>query len=48
MYIDVYNYKLHTRLRSFITWQLVSTPSIGHHEAITQEQECIQKLNTMR
>jgi hypothetical protein len=29
-------------------WQLVSAPSIGHHQAIVQEHECMWKLNTVQ
>jgi len=48
MYSDVFS---HTELdlrRIFIIWQLVSTYTIGHRQAIVQERECLQKLNTMR
>jgi hypothetical protein len=48
MLVDVYIHTRHTPLRSFINWELVSTPSIGHHQAIMQDNECLQKLNTRR
>ena len=47
-HIDVCIHTQHTLLRSFITGQLVSTPNIGHHQAVIQERECIQELNTTR
>jgi hypothetical protein len=31
----------------FIIWLLISTSSIGHHQVIVQEDECIQELSTM-
>jgi len=37
-----------TILRLFITWQLVSTSSTGHYQAIVQEHKSKQKLNTVR
>ena len=43
---DVYSHTQHTDLRSFITWQLISTLCMGHHQAIIQEHKCTHKLNT--
>jgi len=37
-----------TPFEMFVVWQLVSTPILGYHQAIIQENECIQKLNTIR
>jgi hypothetical protein len=48
IHVDVCSHTQHTLLRSFITGQLVSTPNIGHHQAIIQEHECIQELNTTK
>ena len=48
MYIDACNHAQHTPFRSFITWQLVLASSVGDHQAILQEHECIQKLSTIR
>jgi hypothetical protein len=48
MYIDAYIHIQHTPFGLFITWQLVSTSCISHHQAIVQEHECIQKLSNIR
>jgi hypothetical protein len=32
---------------NFITWHLASTLNSGHHQAMTQKYECIQKVNTI-
>jgi hypothetical protein len=48
MYVDVYIHTRHTPLRSFINWELVSTSSMGHNQAIMQDNECLQKLSIMR
>jgi hypothetical protein len=40
----LYGNTKHPLSRSFITWQLVSTPNVGYHQAIIQEHEYIQKL----
>ena len=45
--MNIYIYIQHTLLQLFITWQLVLTPNMGHHQAFIQEHECIQKLNTI-
>jgi len=39
MYNDVINHTQLTLSQLFVTWQLVSTSSIGHHQAIVQEHE---------
>jgi len=46
--LNIYSYTQHTFLQLFITWQLVLTPNMGHHQASIQEHECIQKLNTIK
>jgi len=48
MYIEACNHTHHTPFKLFITWQLVSTSSVGHHQVILQEHECIQNLSTIR
>lgn len=47
MSVDVYNHTQHTLVLLFINWQLVSTSSMGHHQANIQEHECIEKLITV-
>ena len=44
MLVSVYSHTQHTVLRSFVTLKLVSTPIMGYHQAIIQENECLQKL----
>ena len=39
MYNDVINYTQLILLQLLVTWQLVSTSSISHHQAIAQEHE---------
>ena len=48
MYNEVSNHTQQTLLLMLITWQLVSTSGMGHHQTIVQEHVCIQKINTMR
>jgi hypothetical protein len=45
---DVFNYTQHTRVRLFITWQLVSTASVGHPQAIVLERERMRKPSAVR
>jgi hypothetical protein len=44
---NIYSHKQHTHLQSFITWQLVLTQNLRHHQATIQEHECIQKLSAI-
>ena len=48
IYINVDSHTQHTLFRSSITCQIDSASSIGHHQAIIQEHECIQKLRNIR
>jgi len=41
-------FNLFSQLWMFIIWQIVSTASTGHGQAIVQEHENIQKLSTTR
>ena len=43
MYINVYNHTQHILLRSFITWEAISTLYIGHDQAIIQENGYTQE-----
>jgi len=44
---DVFSYTQLTFVRLFITWQLVSTASVGHPQAIVLERERMRKLGTL-
>ena len=48
IYTYVYSRTQHALLRSFITWQQVSTPNVGHHQVVIQEHDCVQKLSTIK
>jgi hypothetical protein len=48
MYSDVFGHTELNLCRMFIIRQLVSTSSIGHHQAIVQEHQRLQKPNTMK
>ena len=39
MYIDVFSHTKHAPFLLLIFWQLVSTSSLGHHQAIIQASE---------
>jgi hypothetical protein len=45
--MSMFTYTRTAHLRSFINWELVSTPSMGHHQAIMQGYACLQKLSTL-
>jgi len=47
-YLSIFFIKTNTHfVNNFITWQIVSTLNSGHHQAMTQEYERIQKLNAV-
>jgi len=43
MSTNIYSHTQHTILRSFTTWQIVSTPKLGHHQAMIKEHDVYRK-----
>jgi hypothetical protein len=43
MYINILNHTQHVAVQLYFTWQVVLALNVGHHQAITQEQENAQR-----
>jgi hypothetical protein len=43
MYINILNHTQHIAVKLYFTWQVVLALNVGRHQAITQEQENIEK-----
>jgi hypothetical protein len=48
IFINIFSHNHRHFINNFMMWQPLLTPNFHHHQAMIQEYECLQKLNTIK